>query len=306
MPKHAPRKTIAKPQKDTSARPFIIIGVLCGAVAVMLTWAGVSLVRSARSPSVEPIFVAGDAIPEWDTLPQESTYERDSFSALDLIQNAPHSTSGAPKNEEGDDEENEEDNFAPAQYPPDSWTARYAEEMGVELTRAAIRDSLKYQPELVKRFIEHHAADTVLPEIPEGVLTITEERGKDAIARYLQQISVNHNRDLHPVEKSSIVSGFSRATQPLPSFTELEAILLTLSSNIETLEAIPVPQEALQLHRTYLSATMALFLYTKDLRTYHDDPVGALMAAVRIDKLQDVYNEAADLIAELENRYTIN
>lgn len=306
MQKRVPRKTIAKPQKDTSSRSVIVIGVLCGIVAVTLTWAGISLVRSARSPATDPVVVAGDATPEWESGMRDQEYENDSFSALDLIQNAPHVSSPSSEEEPVSEQQDDEEEITFSAYPPESWTARYAEEMGIDLTRAAIRESLKYQPELVKQFIERHAADTVLPDISEEVLIITEESGKDAVARYLKQISVNHNDNLHPVEKSSIVSGFSRATQPLPSFTELETILLTLSSNIETLEAIPVPQEALQLHRTYLSTTMALFLYTKDLRAYHDDPVGALMAAVRIDKLQEMYNEAAGLIVELENRYNIN
>lgn len=306
MSKRKSSKTIIKPQKDTSSYPVLLIGILCGIIAITLTWAGVSLVRSALSPSSDPILIAGDATPEWEGNLQQEIHGNSSVSVFDLLRDASSNEYSVREHETQNEEFNESEEESPkSAYPPESWTARYAEEMNIELTRIAIRESLRHQPELVKRFIERHATDTILPDIPEETLIITEEGGRDAVARYLKQISVNHNNNLHPVEKTAIVSAFSKATQPLPSSTDLEAILLTLSSNIHTLEAVPVPREAVQLHRTYLSATMALFSYTEDLLTYNKDPVGALMAAVRIDRLQDVYNEAADLIAEFENRYTI-
>lgn len=177
-----------------------------------------------------------------------------------------------------------------------TYTNRYLASLPEDVAR---EDILKQ--ENLEAFIEGNLGE-LTPSLEEGVVKTSDSEGKEAVTAYLNSISATHNSDLVAVTSEEIEVAFTRQlTQP----EDLQKIEATLKSNLDVLKNIPVPAEATALHLKYISASQALLNNVAMLNRMGEDLMGGLIGAKNIELLGPVFDNIAQDIAVLEEKYGI-
>lgn len=176
-----------------------------------------------------------------------------------------------------------------------TFTQQYLATLPTDAAREDVLDKLK-----LEAFVNTHEG-TLLPELAEGTIKVTQETGKDAIERYLNAVSASHNNDLEAVTNDDIEAALTSQLQQ--DRAPLATLVVKLEHNIETLKNVPAPQEVSDVHKKLVGATQALGDSVAMLRDLDNDFVGAMIATKKIDELGGVFQEIGAQVTEMEGKY---
>jgi len=180
--------------------------------------------------------------------------------------------------------------------PEDTYTYKYLQQIPNANSPADLFDQQK-----IEQFITQVRGD-LLPKLPAGAVKTNSEAGKDAVQKYLESISSQHNSEIKAVSSSDIEQAFRQNyLNQQPGL--INDVVATLEKNYSTLEAITTPQETAALHEKLLSASQALINNAHLLQNSNNDLVGALLGAKNIQDLGPIFTEISDQIKSLESKY---
>lgn len=174
-----------------------------------------------------------------------------------------------------------------------TYTGQYLASLPADLNRNDILDKVR-----LEAFIATHR-DKLLPDIPVGTIKVSSATGKEAITKYLDQISSSTNLAIKPVSSSDIDAAFRAAYQD-PKSPTLEEIGEVVAANYAALAAVEAPKEVVALHTKLVAATQALLNNIKLLQTMPTDFVGGLIGAKNVEDLAPVFQDISKQIEKLE------
>lgn len=179
---------------------------------------------------------------------------------------------------------------------PQTYTQQYLAQLPADIPREEI-----LQQERITAFVDARRG-TLLPSLPPETITTTATSGTEAVRSYLDSISSAHNKELHQVTSSDLEAAF-RLLIGTGQSASLQDLVTNLEQNVALLIAVPVPQEAAELHRMFVAASQALAANAKLLRNTNTDFVGALIGARNIEELGGVFQDVASRVKALEEKY---
>lgn len=153
-------------------------------------------------------------------------------------------------------------------------------------------------------FINETNARGILPIILDSDINVTSATGKTAIIKYLDTLSISTNPKIKAVTPEQITTAFSELTGKNDS-TALNKVIGDLKNNTQIFRNVAVPKDAVEIHKKYLGAVVALQTNTEALKNYQTDYVSVLVAASRIEGLRQVFTEVGSDIKNLEKKYNI-
>lgn len=177
-----------------------------------------------------------------------------------------------------------------------TYTNRYLASLPDDASR---EDILK--KETLGAFVESNLGE-LTPSLDGGVVKTNKAKGKEAIEEYLNSISAAHNENLAAVTSEQIDQAF---VKQLTNPEELQQVEDSLKKNLDILKDVAAPEEAADLHLRYISATQALLNNVSLLNRMGEDFAGGLIGAKNIELLGPVFDEIAQGIAALEEKYGI-
>ena len=181
--------------------------------------------------------------------------------------------------------------------PAPTYTEQFVNQTGLTADSKTL-----LQNEELPEFIAAANVRGFLPEIPDSELRIVPNAGKDAVARYLDAVSIPQNTRIISVSAGEISTAFRTLTSTSDT-GPLQNLVGKLSTNVAELKKAPVPGEALAFHRQYVAASQALKENAEKLLSYRTDVIGALVAAARIENLRSVFLAVSEGIKDLEKKY---
>lgn len=175
-----------------------------------------------------------------------------------------------------------------------TFTQRYLASLPDDVAREDILDQTK-----LGAFVEANKG-ALLPMV--DTIQTTEEKGKKAVAAYLDSTSSVHNDALKEITSADIETAFrlyvnDQNKQPMTD------IVAALTNNVTTLKAVAAPAEVVEMHTKLIAASQALRDNTDLLSRVDQDFVGALIAAQNIEDLGTVWQQLADEVKTLESKY---
>ncbi len=186
---------------------------------------------------------------------------------------------------------------SPSPTPP-TLTQQFVNKTGTNL------QELTTNEEAVNKFINETNARGILPIITDNDIKIINTSGKAAIVKYLDSLSTKKNKKIKPVTPEQISSAFTNYTQT-NNPAQIDAVISDLKNNAAIFSGVEVPKEAVELHKKYLAAVLALRDNTIQLKNYKTDYMSALVAGSRLDGLKTIFSEIETDIKNLEKKYNI-
>lgn len=180
-----------------------------------------------------------------------------------------------------------------------TYTGRYLASLPPNLSQDEILNKAR-----VEAFVNENKGE-LLPAVDVATVKTTSDSGKEAIAAYLDSISSAHNSALTAVTSTDIEAAFRAYHADPQGSKELQTIYDKLRKNVSTLQAIPVPEEAKELHVRLLAASMALTNNVELLLGETKDFVGGLIGAKNIEELGPVFAQLGEDITALQKKYNI-
>ncbi len=173
-----------------------------------------------------------------------------------------------------------------------TYTQRYLATLPPDVAREQI-----LAPERLDAFLalQH---DTSLPAIPPPLAESVVKENNQAIALYLQRVSVAHNTELALVSSDTITAGLS--TLLSGNSSDLEHQVNFLEKNIVVLKKIVAPPALVPLHETLIQATQMLQANLQLLGGIRGDLIGGLVASKRIEELGPVFAGITEQFEELQ------
>ena len=276
------------------------------------TWkGGTALYRLAFQDKDEPVIVAetttepgavagskdsdGDGIPDdfeaiYKTDPNSPDTDQDGVDDLDEIQIGTDPLKMGPGDEikpaTGEDA-----------FDTNTETGKYLASLPRDINRNEIISEAR-----LTAYINENAGE-LLPLINDQDIKIDPAEGKEAITKYLDNVSSAHNKNLTAVTNSDIEEAFARQ---LADPDQIKNLVVALRQNAVVLKSIVVPAEALSLHKKYLTATAALADNVEYMASMQADLVKGLMGAKRIGDLAPIFTEIEQEIKALEAKYNLS
>lgn len=178
-----------------------------------------------------------------------------------------------------------------------TFTGKYLSQLPEETDRDQILNQ-----ERLEAFVNLNKG-LLVPSIAPTAIKTTTDSGKEAIQAYLQNIASSHNKELFAVTNSDIEVALTARlrNQPQP----LDDIEGKLEKNAVALQAVATPAETVALHQKLVGASQALHENVKLLQNTPQDFVGGLIASKNIEALGTVFQEIAQEIAALEQKYEL-
>ena len=155
----------------------------------------------------------------------------------------------------------------------------------------------------LEAFVEEYKGQ-LLPEIPVSTIKTTTASGEEAVSSYIAAISSVTNIQISAVTSAEIEEAHRLSysgNQPQP----LQDIVIKLENNVKVLQQVAVPAEAVQPHRQLLAASQSLASNVKLLQNMKTDFVGGLIGAKNIELLGPVFEQIANDIGTLKDKYQI-
>jgi len=180
----------------------------------------------------------------------------------------------------------------------DTYTQRYLASLPNNIPREQILDQVR-----LEAFMQANRGQLLPTVAPESIQTVNSE-GKEAVSAYLDTVSSVHNLSLKAITSADIEAAFRLqvdSSQPQP----MRDVVIALTNNVGVLENAVAPQEVVGLHTKFIAASQALRDNAKLLSTIDGDFVGGLIGAKNIEELGTVFQEIAQEMQALEEKYGI-
>lgn len=178
----------------------------------------------------------------------------------------------------------------------DSFTKKYLASLPEDVPREEILDQSR-----LEIFVENNRGE-LLPVIPPETILTSPATGAEAVKAYLDVISASHNGQLKAVSSTDLEGGF-RAQVSTGNQETLKEMVRALTDNLNILFKAQAPAEVAQLHIKLVAASTALRDNAAMLSNVNQDFVGALIAAKNIEDLGGVFQEIAQEVGALEEKY---
>ncbi|PIT98432.1 MAG: hypothetical protein COT71_00885 [Candidatus Andersenbacteria bacterium CG10_big_fil_rev_8_21_14_0_10_54_11] len=177
-----------------------------------------------------------------------------------------------------------------------SYTDKYLASLPADIPREEILEHTR-----LAAFVEANKGP-LLPDIAAERLHSTPVTGAEAVAGYLDTISASHNPKITPVTSTDLEVAF-REMATARNAAPMQQVISALTQNLSVLFDASAPAEAAELHRKFVAATTALLDNARLLQAVDTDFVGSLIAAKRIEELGGVFQQAAEQVRTLEEKY---
>lgn len=141
----------------------------------------------------------------------------------------------------------------------------------------------------------------LLPDLPANTVKTAPGVGKEAVQTYLDAISPDQNKDLQVVSNQDIEQATMQQFQGQTA--GLDSIVTKLTKNVQVLQSVAAPQEALTLHTKLVQATQALLNNVKLLKNIQNDFVGTLVGSKNIEDLGPVFQDIGNQIQTFDKQY---
>lgn len=284
-----------------------VVGITAVVLAVLfgVYWGARTLLRGdeeAALPAGEPQTLAerqqdtdGDGVADlyetayYNTDPTNTDTDGDGVNDLDEI------TAGRDPAVAGPQDESRPATGS-AVVQQDTYTQRYLASLPDDIPRDQILDQAR-----LEAFIAASRGPLV-PEVLAGTIKTTSAAGKEAVSAYLDAISSAHNKSLRVITSADIEAAFRLQVQSSQPKT-MQELVIALANNVGVLEAVEAPAEVVPLHTKLVAASRALRDNAAALRDIQQDFVGGLVAAKNIEELGGVFQEIAQAVQGLEEKY---
>lgn len=171
---------------------------------------------------------------------------------------------------------------------PDEFDAFTDQETIEEMSKRAIAQAYS---EMIKEAGEVIKA---VPEIFDLKITdkdilITDDNSKEAIEKYLAQVSLILNSDNFFLQERAYSA--LRASIEENDFSELDQLIKENDVKIETAKTITVPSSWKEIHKEGLRLTLVIRNIYASFRDLQNDPLKAYLALEELEKFSDSWNE---------------